>query len=145
MITATLNGDDMPAIEQDFIATPVENAVDVQSLDGTLYTDFASEQREWTFSYESLTEVQYQAIRDKYDLQFTDYVYPTLSIPHYSLSNMPVRMYINEKNIWNNCGDVQGVQIKFRETVASTYVEPNYLLIDGGERLLINGNTYLIL
>lgn len=115
-ITATLNAVAMPPIEVDFLHTPIENAVDIETLDGSLYTDFTSINHSWAFNYDSLTEAQYQALRDAYNAQFTDYQYPLLSIPHYSLADQPVRMYINEKNIWNNCGDVQNVQIRFRET-----------------------------
>lgn len=116
MITATLNGTDMPPIQVNFINTPTENAADVITLDGSLYTDFVSQNHSWTFNYESLTEDEYNALRAIYDLQFTSYEYPLLSIPYYSLASQPVRMFINEKNIWNNCGAVQNVQFTFRET-----------------------------
>lgn len=115
-ITATLSGETMPPIELDFIHTPTENAVDVVTLDGSMYTDFVSQQYSWTFNYESLTQAEYDAMRAIYDSQFTSYEYPLLSIPYYSLTDQPVRMYINEKNIWNNCGAVQNVQFTFRET-----------------------------
>ncbi len=116
MITATLNDTQMPPIELEFLHTPIENAVDVQTLDGSLYTDFVSQQYSWAFNYESLTQAEYDNLRAIYDLQFSIYEYPTLSIPYYSLTDQPVRMFINEKNIWNNCGAVQNVQFTFRET-----------------------------
>lgn len=116
MITSALSGDAMPPIERDFIEAPQENAVDVETLSGDLYTDFTSQHKEWTFNYDSLTQAEYNGLRAKYDAQFTTYQYPTLSIPYYSLVDKPVRMYINEKNIWDNCGSVAGVQIRFRET-----------------------------
>lgn len=121
MITATLNGDPLPTIEQKFINTNLENAVDVVTLDNTIYTDFVDNNYdEWVFNYVTLTEEQYDLIREKYDLQFTDYEYPLLSIPFYGVVDVPVRMYINEKDIWNNCGAVQGVQLRFRETAQLT-------------------------
>ena len=116
MITATLNGQAMPTIQRDFINTPTENAADITTLSGEIYTDFVSVEQSWTFNYESLTQAQYDALRAIYDSQFTSYQYPTLSIPFYSVDEVPVRMYINEKNIWNNCGSVQGVQFIFRVT-----------------------------
>lgn len=121
MITATLtdaNGTiTLPDIEQDFLQSPIENAVDVDTLNGTTFTDFTNKKHEWSFSYDSLTEDEYNAIRAKYDAQFTTNTYPQLSIPYYSLSNKSVRMYINDKDIWNNCGSVQNVQLRFREKV----------------------------
>lgn len=116
MIIAQLNGVDMPPIEVDFINTPTENATDVVTLDGSLYTDFISQNYGWTFNYDSLTQAEYDVLRAVYDSQFTLYTYPELTIDYYSLEDQPVRMYINEKNIWNHCGSVQNVQITFRET-----------------------------
>lgn len=116
MIIAQLNGVDMPPIEIDFINTPTENATDVVTLDGSLYTDFISQNYGWTFNYDSLTQAEYDVLRAVYDSQFTLYTYPELTIDYYSLEDQPVRMYINEKNIWDHCGSVQNVQITFRET-----------------------------
>lgn len=122
MITATLTNPstlevvNMPLIEQDFINTPIERATDVETLDASMYTDFVAQVEAWTFNYQSLTQAQYDALRAVYDNQFTNYVYPLLSIPFYGLEDQPVRMYINEKNIWNNCGDVQNAVFNFRET-----------------------------
>lgn len=116
MITATLNATAMPPIQLEFINTPTENATDVVTLDGSMYTDFVSQNYSWEFNYESLTQAQYDTLRAIYDSQFTTFEYPLLSIPFYSLEDQPVRMYINEKNIWNNCGSVQNVQFIFRET-----------------------------
>lgn len=120
MISASLTNDNgtlqLPPIEQQFLNTPIENAVDVQTLDGNIYTDFTNQKGQWEFNYDSLTEDEYNAIRAYYDAQFTLYSYPALSIPHYSLANKTVRMYINEKDIWNHCGAIQNVKLTFRET-----------------------------
>lgn len=116
MITATLNSYQMPTIEQQFLNTPIENATDVVTLGGQLYVDFVSQESSWTFNYQSLTQSQYDTLRAIYDSQFTEYQFPELSIPFYGIENQPVRMYINEKDIWNNCGAVQNVQFTFRIT-----------------------------
>lgn len=121
MISATLSdstGDlQLPPIEKQFLNTPMENAVDVTTLNGDVYTDFSGGQKaSWEFNYDSLTEDEYNAIRAYYDRQFTEYIYPELTIAHYSLSDQPVRMYINEKDIWNHCGAIQNVKLTFRET-----------------------------
>lgn len=119
-ITASLTNTNgtlqLPPIEQQFLNAPIENAVDVQTLDGNIYTDFTSQKAQWQFNYDSLTQEQYDAIRAFYDAQFTLYSYPELSIPFYALSDKAVRMSINEKDIWDNCGSVQNVQVTFRET-----------------------------
>lgn len=116
-ITASLNGVDMPRIQKDFINTPQENATDIVTLSGEMYSDFVSVEQSYTFNYESLTQDEYDALRAIYDSQFeTPFEYPLLSIPFYDITDQPARMYINEKNIWNNCGAVQNVQFIFRLT-----------------------------
>jgi len=123
MITAQLNGNDMPPIEKDFISTPIDKTVDIETLDNSMYTDFTGNRHNsWGFTYESLTQEQYDDLKDQYDAQFTEYQYPTLSIPFYGVTDQPVRMFINEKNIWDNCGSIQNVQITFRETSQLTEV-----------------------
>lgn len=117
MITATLNGIAMPQIQRDFLNTPQENATDILTLSGEMYSDFVSIEQSWTFNYESLTQAQYDVLRAIYDSQFeSPFEYPLLSIPYYDLEDQPARMYINDKNIWNNCGSVQNVQFIFRLT-----------------------------
>lgn len=121
MITATLTDSvgslQLPPIEKQFLNTPLENAVDVTTLTGDIYTDFTGGRKaQWEFNYDSLTEDEYNDIRAFYDRQFTAFAYPELEIPHYSLTDQPVRMYINDKDIWNNCGAVQNVKLTFRET-----------------------------
>lgn len=106
----------LPPIEKEFLNAPIENAVDVQTLDGNIYTDFTSQKASWEFNYDSLTQEKYDEIRAFYDAQFTLFEYPELSVPFYSLSNRAVRMYINVKDIWDNCGSIQNVKLSFRET-----------------------------
>ncbi len=107
----------LPPLEQDFINQNLENAVDVVTLDNAIYTDFIdSDFAQWSLQWESMTQAEYDAIRAFYDAQFTEFAYPTLDITFYDIEDVPVRMTINEKNIWNYCGDVMGVQITLRET-----------------------------
>lgn len=114
MITATLGGVALPDLEVPFIESPIEHATDVETLDGSLFTQFSGQHRQWELSWESLTEAEYDAIRAVYDTQFSTNTYPTLAVPHYSIS-VPVRMKINDKDIWNNCGEVQNVKLTLRE------------------------------
>lgn len=116
MITALLNGVEMPPIEREFLITPLDKAADVETLSNDIYTDFAANRRSsYTFNYELLTEEQYNILKAAYDDQFTTLEYPSLVIAYYSV-DIVARMYINEKDVWNNCGEIQNVQIIFRET-----------------------------
>lgn len=117
MISATLNALALPPIEKEFVQTPIDLITDIVTLDNSLYSDFSGQRfNSWTFNYDSLTEDEYNAIKDVYDEQFTLFQYPTLTIDHYSVDDVPVRMSINPRSIIDNCGTVQGVQLVFRET-----------------------------
>lgn len=116
-ITATINGVDLPAIEKDFLYTPIEAVVDVVTLDNSMYSDFTeSNAYSWTFNFATMDKADFDAIKAVYDSQFSTGQYPELSIPFYTVTDTPVRMFINEQNIWDNCGDIQNVQLIFRET-----------------------------
>lgn len=94
----------------------LENATDVVTLDYNMYTDFINSKRQWSNTWESLSEAQYEALKGYYDRQFTLFEYPELTIDHFSVADVPVRMYLNTREVWNYCGDVQNVQVIFRES-----------------------------
>lgn len=107
----------LPMLEVPLNVETIENATDVQTLDFNVYTDFVSTKRRWEHTWADLTEDEYDALRGYYDRQFTLFKYPTLSIAYYSVSNIPVRLYLNTKEVIDFCGTVQRVQIGMRETV----------------------------
>jgi hypothetical protein len=109
--TLTLTTLEVPLTEQ-----TIENATDVQTLDYNVYTDFINTKRQWVHRWDSLTQTQYNSLRAFYNRQFTLYQYPTLTIDYYSVSDVPVRMYLNEKDIVDNCGTIENVEVRFRET-----------------------------
>lgn len=127
MITATLsNGSttmQLPDIEVSLDTDTIENAQDVQTLDYNIYTDFINSKRRWVLKWDSLDETTYNTLRSIYESQFTDFQYPVLDIPYYSISDVPVRLYMNTKQVWNNCGDVQNVEISLRETAQLPVIE----------------------
>lgn len=117
MITLSVNGNPYPALERKFISKNMELTTDNVTLNNVMYTDFSGNTfNQWTINYQSLTEAEYDAIRADYDAQFATNLYPVIDIPFYDVADQPARMYINEKDIWNNCGSVEGVEIVFRET-----------------------------
>lgn len=117
MITAFLDGIQLPDLEVPFLRTPIEMSADVVTLSNDMYTDFVNNLKAgWSMSWASLSEDEYNDIYAIYESQFMTNDYPLLSIPYYSVTDVPVRMTINTKDIWKNCGDVQNVTINLRET-----------------------------
>lgn len=121
MITASLTNINgvlqLPRLQVPFTTATIESATDVTTLDGNIYTDFIRQKRKWTITYTVLTEDQYNAVRAYYDQQFiTPWAYPLLSVPYFDIDNVPVRMYMNDKEVWKDCGDVQNIVITLRES-----------------------------
>jgi hypothetical protein len=106
----------LPLLEVPLSEQPIENATDVQTLDGNVYTDFIAQKRLWSHTWQTLSQSEYNALRAFYDRQFTSFKYPALTIDHYAVSSVPVRMTINTKEIISHGGEVANVQVSFRET-----------------------------
>jgi hypothetical protein len=98
----------------------IEGAVDVTTLDMNVYTDFFAKKREWSNTLQYMSEADFNKLKGFYDRQFTLWQYPLVSIPDLGVSNIVVRMSLSPRQVIDNCGTVQNVQITLRETVQQT-------------------------
>ena len=89
---------------------------EVTTLNGEVYVDYLYNKRRWKHKWKSMTEAEYNKIRGFYDRQLTLYKLPLLSIPEYSVSNVPVVMTISARKTVNNCRGVEDVEITLRES-----------------------------
>lgn len=142
-ITGTLGSLQLETFTIPFAESPIENAVDIITLDGTLYTDFINKSREWTLNWAMLHEDDYNALKTIYDTQFTSGQYPVFELPYYSI-NVPVRMYINSKDVRRDGCNIMNVNVRLREQYATGFA-PENLLLDSGEDLLLENNELLLL
>ena len=106
----------LPVLNVPLQEDTIENAVDVQTLDYNIYTDFINQKRKWTHTWEFLSDTDYNSIKGFYDRQFTLFRYPTLTISYYGITSIPVRLNLNTKNIINTCGMVNSITLVMRET-----------------------------
>lgn len=113
-ITIVLDGVTLPTPNVPFKELNGENATDVRTLDGTLYTDWINRLRSWELTWLSLSATEYDAIKQIYDNQFTNNAYPLLEIDFYGISVL-AKVGVNEKDIrWD--GDcVHGFSITLTE------------------------------
>jgi hypothetical protein len=120
MITIQLTDDTtsltLPLLEVPVSEQTIENATDVQTLDYNVYTDFIARKRLWSHTWATLSESDYNALRGFYDRQFTTFKYPRITIDHYAVTDVPVRMTLNTKEIISHGGEVSNVQVGLRET-----------------------------
>lgn len=124
MITMSLTDStgtlELPLLDVPLTEETIENATDVQTLDMNVYTDFINTKRLWRHKWGFLEEADYNALRGYYNRQFTLFAYPTLSISYYGITNVPVRLSMNQKDITDGCGTVDDVEITLRETAQLT-------------------------
>jgi len=106
----------LPILEVPLTEIPIEKSTDVENLLGDVKTYFVTQKRQWVHTWSYLSQSNYDALRAFYDRQLTLFEYPLLTIDYYTITNVPVRMTINQKDIYNNCGGVKDVQVTFRET-----------------------------
>lgn len=115
-IEITLDGNVLPT-PTTLIETSKQNATDNETLDGTLYTDFVNVKRSWQVTWKSLCQEDYDIIYAIFFDQFSTAVYPTVSIPFYSVS-VPVKVGINEKDIYWDGNQLRNIVITLVEQYA---------------------------
>ena len=87
------------------------------TLDGSLYVDFYNNRRKWEISWKYLKAAEYDAIRAKYNLQFSSQTMLQFVVDPLGLF-VPVFISINEKNIKWNGQLIEGFTITLEEQYA---------------------------
>ncbi len=108
----TINFPSPPLIE-----SVIEGATDVTTLDLNLYTDFFATKRSWSDTISYMSESDFNQLKGFYDRQWTLFQYPVLGIPDLDVSDVVVRFYLSPRQVRDNCGTVQNVEMMFRETI----------------------------
>ena len=116
-LTDSVNSQILPKLNIPLTETPIEGATDVTTLDLNIYTDFFAKKRSWQHTWAYLTEDEFNILKGFYDRQFTLWQYPEITISELGINNIPVRMTLSPRNIIDNCGTVQDVEVSFRESV----------------------------
>lgn len=98
----------------------IEGATDVLTLDMNIYTDFFAMKRSWSNNIAYMSEIDFNKLKGFYDRQFTLWLYPTLTISGLNVNDVVVRFTLSPRNIIDNCGEVRGVSLDFRETIQMT-------------------------
>lgn len=116
-IVVVLGGHTLPTPNLPFTRPLEPNEAEVETLDGTLYTDFTNYRRVWNMTWGRLTAEQYEVIENIFKQQYQTGVYPMLEIDHYGVS-VPVKVSMNPQSIRNDGAEVVGVEIVLKEKFA---------------------------
>lgn len=123
MIQMTLTDDTTSAVLQ-MLNVPLEedtinNDVEVVTLDNNMsvYIVPDSDKRVWTHTWAFLSEEDYNVLKGFRDRQRTLFKFPRVTISDQGVTNIPVYMKLNPKNIIDHCGTVQDATVTLRESV----------------------------
>lgn len=100
--------------------TSIEYATTVTTLDLNIYVDLLAKKREWTISWGYMKGEDYTELKAFYDRQFSLLKFPTVSIPDLGVANVVVRATLSEKNVTDQSGLIENVELTLRETVQKT-------------------------
>lgn len=88
----------------------------ITTLDGNVYVDFIYTKNTWEREFSFMKESDYLSLKGFQDRQRTTYKFPTLSIPAFNVTNVPVYLKISDRKTVDACGNVEDVKITMRET-----------------------------
>lgn len=115
-LTDSAGTHELPPLEVPLTRVKNEKMTTVEPLSGNVYDQYIATKRTWTHTWAFLTKEQYDLLDEIYERMKSQYTYPELTIEGEDVEDLVVRYDLSAKNIIDNCGEVQGVTVTFRET-----------------------------
>lgn len=107
------------AIEVPLTLSQIINEADVQTIDGNISTYYGSTKRQYQFKLGWMDAESYAALRGFRDRQYANLKYPSITITgneNISVNMMTAKIAINDQEVADHCGAVEGVVITLRES-----------------------------
>lgn len=101
------------------VSSPIITETDVQTVDGNISTYYNSTKQSFTVQLGNMTQDEYSVLKGFIQRQYQNLKYPAITITgaiNLNVSNMVAKMVLNDQNVVDNCGLVEGVQLSFRES-----------------------------
>lgn len=92
----------------------------VTVLSGDMYIDHFATKKLWETSLKYMSATDYTRLKGFENRQRSLWQYPVISIPDLDVNNVVVYFELSPKQVIDNCGTVEGVEMSFRETVQMT-------------------------
>ena len=115
-LTDSAGTHELPPLEVPLTRVKNEKMTTVEPLSGNVYDQYIATKRTWTHTWAFLTKEQYDLLDEIYERMKSEFTYPELTIEDEDVEDLVVRYDLSAKNIIDNCGEVQGVTVTFRET-----------------------------
>lgn len=101
------------------VSAPIITETDVQTRDGNISTYYNSTKQSFTVALGQMSQDEYSVLKGFIQRQYQNLKYPAITITgaiNLDVSNMVAKMTLNDQQVINNCGLVDGVQLTFRES-----------------------------
>lgn len=101
------------------VSDPQHIETDVQTWDGNISTYFRATKQLLTLDLGYMTAAEYSVLKGFIQRQYDMLKYPVITIDgatNINVTNMTAKMTLNQQNVIDNCGTVEGVQVSFRES-----------------------------
>lgn len=101
------------------VSSPIITETDVQTVDGNISTYYNSTKQSFLVQLGDMTQAEYSVLKGFIQRQYQNLRYPAITITgaiNLNVNNMIAKMSLNDQNVVNNCGLVEGVQLTFRES-----------------------------
>lgn len=108
-----------PLLMSPVVSSPIITETDVQTRDGNISTYYNSTKQSFTVSLGEMSQDEYSVLKGFITRQYQNLKYPAITITgaiNLNVSNMVAKMTLNDQNVVNNCGTVDGIQLTFRES-----------------------------
>lgn len=98
----------------------IELSSEVTTLDLNIYVDLLNTKKIWTVRWGYMSTTEYNILLGFYNRQSSNLEFPELTIPDLGVTGIITRMTISDKNIVDESGLIENVEITLRETVQTT-------------------------
>lgn len=101
------------------VSSPIITETDVQTVDGNISTYYNSTKQMFTVQLGFMSQDEYSVLKGFIARQYENLKYPAITITgaiNLNVTNMVAKMTLNDQQVINNCGLVEGVQLVFRES-----------------------------
>lgn len=102
------------------VSSPIITETEVQTVDGNIRTYYSSTKQSFTVQLGNMTQGEYSVLKGFVARQYQNITYPTITITgasNLNVSYMTAKMSLNDQQVIDNCGTVEGVQLTFRESI----------------------------
>lgn len=107
----------MPELEVPLTMDNARKSTDVEVLSNDIYTDVFPYKRTGSHQWAYMSKADYDTLFGfYYRQQQVTYKYPKITITELGITDMIAKIDVGAQNIIDNCGEVQGVTLSFRES-----------------------------